>query len=74
MASDTPPGGSRRAGNNFSISIDCDSLDEIEGLFTALGQNGQVRTPLGNMPWGTRFGMLTDQFGIQWILNCTLPR
>jgi len=26
-----------------------------------------------NMPWGARFGMLTDKFGIQWILNCNLP-
>lgn len=30
-------------------------------------------TILGNMPWGARFGMLTDKFGIQWILNCNLP-
>jgi uncharacterized glyoxalase superfamily protein PhnB len=30
-------------------------------------------TILGNMPWGARFGMLTDKFSIQWILNCNLP-
>jgi len=74
MASDTPPGGSLRPGDNFSFSIDCDSLGEIERLFTNLSQKGKVRMPLGNMPWGARFGMLTDQFGIQWILNCNLPR
>ena len=50
MASDTPPGGSLRPGNNFFVSIDCDSLDEIERLFIALSQNGRVRTPLSNMP------------------------
>lgn len=55
MASDTPPGGgSLKPGNNFSISVHCDSLDEIEHLFSALGQNGEVRMPLGNMPWGAR--------------------
>ena len=71
MASDAPPGGSLRPGNNFSDSIDCDSPDDIERLFTALSQHGRVRTPLANMPWGARLGMLTDQFGIQWMLTCS---
>ena len=75
MASDTAPGGgSLKPGNNFSVSLHCDSLDEIERLFSARGQNGKVRMPLGNMPWGARLGMLTDQFGIQWLLNCELPK
>ncbi len=53
MASDTPPdGGSLKPGNNFSVSIHFDSLDEIERVFTALGKDGIVRMPLGNMPWG----------------------
>ena len=73
MASDTPPGGgSLKPGSNFSVSVHCGSVDEIERLFSALGQNGKVRMPLGNMPWGSRLGMLTDQFGIQWLLNCDL--
>ena len=74
MASDMPPGSSLRAGNNFSVSVDCDSIEEIERLFTAVGKNGQVRIPLGNMPWGARLGMLTDQFGIQWLFSCKLPQ
>lgn len=75
MASDTPPGdGLLKSGNNFSVSIHCESLDEIERLFSALGQDGKVRMPLGDMPWGARLGMLTDQFGIQWLFNCDLPR
>jgi PhnB protein len=73
MASDAPPGVSIRPGNNFSVSLDCDSLEEIERLFTALSQQGRVRTPLANMPWGARLGMLTDQFGIQWMLTCSMP-
>ena len=36
MASDTPPGSSLRPGNNFSVSVDCDSIEEIERLFTTL--------------------------------------
>ena len=71
MASDTPAGESLQ-GNNFSVSIDCESLDEMESYFQALSQGGKVRLPLGDMFWGARFGMLTDQFGIQWMFNYDL--
>jgi PhnB protein len=74
MASDTTPEGPVKAGNNFSVSVDCESVEEIERLFTAVGANGKVRLPLSDMPWGARFGMLTDSFGIQWIFNCALGK
>jgi PhnB protein len=74
MASDTPPGNFLRAGNNFSVSVDCETLEEIERIFSGLGKSGQVQMPLGSMPWGARFGMLIDHFGIQWMVNCELPK
>ena len=70
MASDTPQSGSVQAGNNFSVSIDCDSVEEADRVFAALSQGGEIRMPLTDAPWGARFGMLTDQFGIQWMINC----
>lgn len=70
MASDTSPMGPVHPGNNFSVSIDCESVEELERLFKAVGDKGQVRLPLMDAPWGARFGMLTDQFGIQWMFNC----
>ena len=75
MASDGAPHGAaaNRVGNNFSISLDCDSQNEAQRLVAALGQNGQVRMPLGRMPWGAHLGMLTDQFGIQWMISCNSP-
>jgi PhnB protein len=73
MASDTPAGESLQ-GSNFSVSIDCESLDELERYFRAFSQGGQVRLPLSDMFWGARFGMLTDQFGIQWMFNYDLPK
>ncbi|MGH9627029.1 MAG: VOC family protein [Bryobacteraceae bacterium] len=69
MASDGTPGGSWKLGNNFSASVECDSLEEIERLFAAVGQSGQIILPLGEVPWGARFGMLTDRFGVQWMFN-----
>ena len=73
MASDSPQAGALQRGNNFSVSIDCDSRNEIEYLFSRLARQGEVRMPLMDAPWGAVFGMLTDQFGIQWMLNCFVP-
>ena len=70
QASDDLSGSSPKVGDNFQVAIDCDSVDEINRLFEALRQGGKVRLPLGDVPWGARFGMLTDKFGIQWLLNC----
>ena len=74
MASDTMPGMPYQPGNNVSMAIQCESLPEIERLFGALGEKGKVTMPLGDAPWGARFGMLTDRFGIHWLLNCELPK
>ena len=76
MASDTPPDESLKADNNrsFSVSVDCESLDELERSFKSISQGGQVRLPISDMFWGARFGMLTDQFGVQWMFNYDLPQ
>jgi PhnB protein len=74
MASDTMPGRPPQPGNNFSISIQTESLPETERLFQALSEKGQVTMPLQDTFWGARFGMLTDQFGIQWMLNFEHPK
>lgn len=70
MASDGHAGDKFTVGDNFQVSIDCESLPEIERLFAAFSENGKVRLPLSDMFWGARFGMVTDQFGIQWMFNC----
>ena len=73
MASDTLPGMSFQAGNNFSICIDCETQPEMERLFAALSENGKVTMPLHDAFWGGRFGMFTDQFGISWMLSFRAP-
>lgn len=70
MASDTPQAGSLQVSNNFSVALDCDSVEEADHLFAALSRGGEIRMPLVDAPWGARFGMLTDQFRVQWMLNC----
>ncbi|MEI9811644.1 MAG: VOC family protein [Acidobacteriota bacterium] len=72
MASDHPESGALDVGNAFSIAIDCESVEEIDRLFAALAQGGEATMPPTDAPWGARFGMLTDKFGIPWMLNCYL--
>jgi PhnB protein len=73
MASDTQPGHKLERGNDFHVSVQCESIEEIERLFAAVGEGGKVVMPLGDMFWGARFGMLKDKFGVQWMFNCELP-
>jgi PhnB protein len=74
MAADTISSRPFQQGNNFSVTIHCESLQEIDALFTALGDNGEITMPLQETFWATRFGMLTDRFGIRWMLNLGKPQ
>lgn len=70
MASDTP--GDRPptpAGRNVGLSIECSSREEEERLFAALSEGGTVMMPLQDTFWGAFYGMLTDKFGIWWMLD-----
>ena len=58
-----------KQGNNFSISIDTDSKDEADRLFNELSKGGEVIMPMNKTFWGSYFGMLTDKFGIQWMVS-----
>ncbi len=74
MASDTMPESNFAQGTNFSISIDCQSAEETDRLFTAFSENGKITMPLQDAFWGARFGMLRDKFGINWMFNFEKPK
>ena len=42
---------------------------EAKRVFTALGQGGNVTMPLMKTFWASSFGMLTDKFGVPWMVN-----
>ena len=73
MASDNMPGMPFQQGNNFSVSVNCDSPQESETLFRAFSEHGTVTMPLQETFWAARFGMLTDRFGINWMFNVDKP-
>jgi PhnB protein len=72
MCSDSPPGYYQQP-NGFCVSLSFDKPDEAERIFNALAENGKVNMPLQQTFWALRFGMLIDQFGIPWMVNCSDP-
>lgn len=56
-------------GNNFSVSVNTESKEEADRIFNGLAAEGQITMPMENTFWGAYFGMLTDKFGIQWMVN-----
>ena len=60
-------------GNNISISINTDSKEEADRLFNGLSEGGTVTMPLAETFWGAYFGMWTDKFGINWMVNYDDP-
>jgi PhnB protein len=73
MASDMPPGSTEKE-RNGAVGVQCESVEEVDRIFAALAQGGTVSQPLMTAPWGARFGMLTDKYGVTWLLNCELPK
>lgn len=62
-------GHSLKIGNNFSISINTDSEQEADKIYNSLSAGGATTMPLQKTFWGAYFGMLTDKFGIQWMVS-----
>ncbi len=58
-----------KQGNNFSVSISAESKEEADKIFDALSEGGKITMPLENTFWGDYFGMLTDKFGINWMMS-----
>ncbi len=69
MGCDAPPDHYDQP-KGFSVALHTSDPAEAERAFNQLSQNGAVKMPLQETFWATRFGMLVDQFGIPWMVNC----
>lgn len=70
MGSDTSEThGKFSAGNNFAISVNTDSTEEADKIFNGLSAGGTITMPMEQTFWGAYFGMFTDKFGINWMVN-----
>lgn len=58
-----------RTGDNISISLEPDSLEQTQTIFAALSDGGSEIVPLEKMFWGAYYASFIDRFGIRWMLN-----
>jgi PhnB protein len=63
------PGPKLVIGNNLSISVQPESEAEARQLFEGLSAGGAITVPFEKAFWGAHFGMFTDKFGVQWMVN-----
>jgi PhnB protein len=69
MAADTPNGMEYAPGTNFSMSLSGHDETALRGYFDKLLDGGTIIMPLEKAAWGDTFGMLTDKFGVRWLIN-----
>lgn len=74
MASDTPNRMEYRPGTNYSMSLSGENEAELTAYFKKLSAGGSVSMPLERAVWGDKFGMCTDRFGINWMVNIASPK
>jgi len=71
MVSDAFPSNSVVVGNNISLTLEFESEEEIQKIYDALSQNGQVFMELQDTFWGAKYAKVRDTYGVIWDLNYT---
>jgi len=70
-ASDGHPSQKVTFGGNVHLSLQGNDAETLTGYFNRLAAGGKVDMPLAKQFWGDTFGMLTDQYGVHWMVNIT---
>jgi PhnB protein len=73
MGSDAPPDRYEPM-KGISVTLGIEKPADAERVFHALAENGTVQMPIQETFWAARFGMLVDQFGTPWMINCEKPQ
>jgi|SRR5579864_4270643 len=73
MASDAQPT-TQYGDGPISLSLNTKDVSEAKRLFDALSKGGKVEMPLEKVFWGGMFGMLSDKYGIDWMVNSQLEQ
>jgi PhnB protein len=73
MGADVPGNMEFQPPAGFAVSLSGDD-SALAGYFEKLSAGGTVIMPLAKQAWGDEFGMVTDQFGIPWMVNISQPQ
>jgi PhnB protein len=74
MMCDDPRPEAAPSGGNIRLAIGLNDPERAKVLFGNLTQGGSVIMPLQKTFWAEAFGMVTDKFGIKWMVNCDAPK
>jgi PhnB protein len=69
MASDTPNSMEYQPGKSMSMSLSGDDEMKLTRYWERLCDGGTVVMPLEKAAWGDTFGLVTDRFGVDWMVN-----
>ena len=69
MATDMHEDEKKHTSQMITLSLNCESEEEINRLFKNLSQGGKIETELKTEFWGGIFGLITDKYGIRWMFN-----
>ena len=70
MMCDEPRPDAPLGGGSISLAIGLNDPKRARQIFGNLSKEGSVVMPLGKTYWAEVFGVLTDRFGITWMVNC----
>ena len=71
MGADTPNSMEYNPGDNYSVSISGEDEAELRGYWEKVSVGANITAPFERAPWGDIFGMCTDKFGVNWLINVT---
>ena len=74
MGADAPPGMELKPGDNITVSLSGDDIDDLHGYWAKLADGGTVTVPLEKQMWGDEFGMCVDKFGVAWMVNIAVAQ
>ena len=74
MMSDGPGEGAPMAGGAVSVALNFNDAAQLRRSFDALATQGQVIQPVIDAPWGDVFGVVSDQFGVSWMMTAPRPK
>jgi PhnB protein len=69
LVSDAMEGQQVSGGDNVSLSLNFNDVEELNKTFNALSEGAKITMELQDTFWGARFGMLTDKYGFNWMFN-----
>jgi PhnB protein len=74
MGADTPVSMETKGAGNITVSLSGEDEPALSGYWAKLSDGATIAQPLEKAPWGDSFGMLTDRYGIAWLVNITAAK